>query len=265
MIDNAHFWETPILLSEQHWQAIQLGDLTLYLRRHGEEMLLAEHYQPAALPSLEPQFSPVTELPAAVKIKQRISDLQPICAVRLRPQLADRAYQVTAQTPLQLVPGSKALLYVRTPVWLQLYAVDDERLLAEQPVVTPMLSWIGPNTIEGKICYTTRSAAPNDLSEVSNSPHRVTTALELVNDGEKAIAVERLSLPVPQLAIFELASGALWSESVRIRFEAQQGHAAVVTGKTPPEQLGEAQPRAQAREKLQSGRLRTAIGMVLGA
>jgi hypothetical protein len=255
-------WSKAAAQFTENWVKISYGELDLYISQQEHELLVCHEYRRAETVLDWPEREELAELPGHLKPARRIAYSQASANYRFEPKMADIAYQVLPEIPLSLHPGNRHKLYVRTPVWLQLIA-DSDALLLEYPLIEPMLSWVGSSPIQGHVCYTARTKAPSQLDKVSTAPHRVTTALTLVNETSEVLQVERFSLPVPYLSVYSLDNGSLWSETIELRFEKGSGDAAVTTGKRPPEEMGNARLLSQPRSVAQSNRIRSAIDMIL--
>ncbi|MGB0732736.1 MAG: hypothetical protein ACPGPF_03185 [Pontibacterium sp.] len=250
-------------LAEEQWYSIELGDLLFYIMKSENIYSIATDYQPAKAPSLFKAITPISHLPDSVEIKQKIysaDDERPYLSL----QLADKPYEVNPAADINIAPHAKLILYVSTPVWLQINTQGENLCLAEYPTVSPRLSWVGASTTEGSLCYSTDSTAPSVFSQVKHNYHRALTALELINDGNKPIKIDRLSLPLPILSLYRTTQDSFWTESVRYRIHPESGETTVVAGSKPPEEVGETTKIASARDTSKTSRFRTAMNLILG-
>jgi hypothetical protein len=165
----------------------------------------------------------------------------------LRPRLADRPFAVRPRTAFQLLAGDEITLFVSTPVWVEIRLLEPERPIAELPVLRPSDSWFGADTMQGELCYATRTSARLSLDEQPALSHRAITPLILRNRASSALSIERLLLPVPQLALYTDGDGRLWTTSATLTREADAQHAEFGISDTPPEQARSAQRLAEPR------------------
>lgn len=254
----------PIDISDGAWHSTALGDLLLYISRKGEEYNIAKEYQSPHLASLCKPLSVIGGLPEGTQVEERFylqsdSDI-PVFSL----QLADKPYQVKPAALVKIAPHSRLVLYVSTPLWLQVRSPSCGEVLAEYPAVRPRMSWVGSNTIEGSLCYSSQTSAPSNLSEVRHTKHRALTALELVNDGNKVLVIDRLSLPLNILSLYICNKNEYWTESVRYRVNPDTGETTIVASQKPPEQLGEALQISEARSQNRASRFRTAMSLIMG-
>ena len=250
-------------LPKDTWHSMFLGDLMLFMQRNKNELLIAYAYQNKDSAPLCQTLSAVESLPEAVILKERIYlGNEEGLAVQL--QLADKPYQVKADTPIRIGPKGRLVLYVSTPLWVQMKSLENQSVISEYPAVIPRFSWVGSNTTEGDLCYSTKTAAPSEFEEVNRHAHRAVTALEIINDSSNSLTIERLSLPLNILNLFFSTDLGYWTESVRFRFDSALGETTVVTSQRPPEEIGECKKVTIARNSGKPSRFRTAMNLIMG-
>lgn len=253
----------PLNLEKDIWHSMFLGDLMLFIQRNKNELLIAfEHQNKDSISLLKP-LAVVKSLPKNVPLQERIY-LGEEEDVALQLQLADKPYQVKADTPIKIGPKGRLVLYVSTPLWVQVKSLESQAVIREYPAVIPRLSWVGSNTTEGSLCYSTKTAAPSDFLKVNRHAHRAVTALEIINDSSHSLVIERLSLPVNILNLFLSPKLGYWTESVRFRFDSSIGETTVVTSQKPPEEIGDCKKVTTARNSGKSSRFRTAMNLIMG-
>lgn len=143
--------------------------------------------------------------------------------VTLSAALADRAVITRPESPFHLPPGQEAWVYVGSPVWLQLAAGTDATPLLDAPIFRPSDTWFGPTTMEGELCYATRSYLRMNLEGLPRRPHRAITAARIINSAETPLDLQWLKLPVGHLELYAEDNGDLWTQDVT--FEREGGHA----------------------------------------
>jgi len=251
-------------LLESQWYWIQLGDLFFYMMKKNNAYWIAVDYQSPSEPALYQPLEPIQQLPEHIEVKEKIYLSGNAASPVITFQLADMSYQVNPAADVKLAPKSRLVLYVSTPLWLQLKLPDNDKVLTEYPTVIPRLSWVGTNTTDGSLCYSTRTSAPSVFSEVKQYRHRALTALELVNSGDQLLTIDRLSLPLNILGLYHTSTGGFWTESVRYRINPEAGETTIVAAPKPPEELGDTQVISKARTANKSNRFRTAMNMIMG-
>lgn len=180
------------------------------------------------------------------------------------PLLADRPVVSRPELPLFVPPQQSITLYVSSPLWLQLRGGDQAVLLREMPVVRPSDTWSGPLTELGGLCYHSSTMALTSLDDFPFSPWRAVTPIRFANRADDTVAVERLSLPVPYLSLFQAPDGTLWTQAVELEHRADAALNLAQLGSRPPREAGGAQRLAAARSHADRNLLAKAFGSLFG-
>lgn len=179
------------------------------------------------------------------------------------PALADRPVVARPEMPLRILAGDELRLFVSTPLWLRVLAGEPPgELLLDLPIERPSDSWFGPSTREGELVYATRTRAWLDLETFEVRAHRAITEIVVRNLDHAPLALERLNLPVPHLALYCDSQGRVWSERVRID-RARVGPAEIHFDHQPPISAGECGLVAPARQPVGDNVLRRALSSLL--
>jgi hypothetical protein len=184
--------------------------------------------------------------------------------LRVRPTLADRPVISRPVTPFHLPAGEEATLFVSSPLWLGLAAGEPARDLTEIAIQRPSDTWFGPSSREGQLCYDSRTQGRLHLEDVPRRPHRAVTRVVVRNDGEDALRLERLSLPVPYLAVFAADDGLLWTTPVTLVRDRSGEMGTVKIHERPPKEAGGAELLSPPREKAGHGSLVRALSALFG-
>lgn len=174
--------------------------------------------------------------------------------VALRPALADRPVVARPEHPLSVLPGESVTLYLSTPLWVRVVLVDSDRQLLEGPSHRMSDTWFGPSTREGELCYATRTAGRLQLDKLPLRLHRALTPLQIRNRAKDTLALERVQLPAPHLALYRTADDVLWTEAVTMTRREGDDGAAVRIKDGPPSDVDEAsllqEPRTPSTQGL---------------
>ena len=182
--------------------------------------------------------------------------------VQLVPMLADRMVVVRPEIPFNIIGGQKVRIFVRTPIWLSVETGRDKIKLSEAPVERMSDTWFGPSTVEGQLCYAARTHGVMDINEVTKVRHRAITVINIENEGKEAMYVERLNVPVKNLALYADGEGYFWSDSVRVTVDHEKSVSDFkIAGK--PEIAGKLEPVSPAREKISSSLFSRARGYLV--
>lgn len=175
-------------------------------------------------------------------------------SLQLHPALADRAVVVRPEAPLFLGPGGEVTFLVSTPVWVQARLEGAGKALWEAPSFRPSDTWFGPTPREGELCYASRTRARLERAASPATHARAATALTLINQGADATRIDRVSLPMPRLALYEDGDGLLWTETLTVTRSTGGELAEVTLGRgDPPRCVGGtriAEPRSADRDNV---------------
>ncbi len=180
------------------------------------------------------------------------------------PLLADRPVVSRPELPLFVPPQQSITLYVSSPLWLQLRGGAQAALLREMPIVRSSDTWSGPLIEEGGLCYHASTLALTSLDGFPFSPWRAVTPIRLINRAEDTVAVERLSLPVPYLSLFQAPDGTLWTQAVELEHRAATALTLAQLGSRAPTEAGAAQRLAAPRSRADRNLLAKAFGSLFG-
>ncbi|NVB39952.1 hypothetical protein G6O69_19060 [Pseudenhygromyxa sp. WMMC2535] len=238
----------------------QIGPLELWITRLRGEWQVVSRWSEDPL---EPQVvvaEPCAEGPPEDLERRRFLVAGENNRLRLTPRVADRAMVTRPETPVIIPAGQRTTVYVATPVWVELAAGEPLLTFAEIPTWRPSSTWLGENTLEGRLCYATRTLARLALEGVAVLGPRVATCLEINNAHREPLRIERIALPLPQMSIFVDEQDALWTEVATVNYD-PSGNAPAKFGVAPPAGAGSTTRVSDPREDRSSN----AVGRVLAA
>lgn len=134
--------------------------------------------------------------------------------ILIQPRLADRPVVARPEHPLLIPPGDGADVFVSSPLWVGLELPSPSRLLVEIPTTRPSDTWIGNDTRNGQVAYASRTVARLTPENLPFWPHRAVTRISIHNRNSTVLAVERLSIPAPNLALYIDTKGVFWTPAV---------------------------------------------------
>jgi hypothetical protein len=221
----------------RHWR---IGSLSMWVTRLEHEWQVAHRWSTDPFDdTFELERSDV-EIPAELE-RRRYLFVDAGKHLRLTPRVADRPVVARPEQPLIIPAGESATLYVASPLWIELAVGDPPRTFAELPIWRMSSTWFGEDTLEGSLCYATRSRVI--LEPRPTRGLRVATSVDLRNACNITLRVQRLALPLPQMSVFCDANDELWTEATRVAYDPE-----VVA----PAQLESAPPREAGSTKLVS-------------
>jgi hypothetical protein len=226
----------------------QVGPLDLLFQRAWGEWQLA-HQGGDDVQSLTSSFALVDEKPLAELQGVRRAVLSGgATGVELMPATADRAVVTQPEKPIEIMPRDEAVLYVGSPIWVQVSSVEPRQRLFDLPIQRPSDTWFGPPTNHGELCYANRVHCRLRLEDVPFRPHRALTRITVTNDTEERLVIERIKLPVVHLQLYASA-GRLWTEDVVLRRAAHFGGVDAEFVDGPPRHASDAVPVGERRAK----------------
>ncbi|MFO0750516.1 MAG: hypothetical protein U1F43_33335 [Myxococcota bacterium] len=213
-------WLTPFRLDEGETASFRIASFALQVERRAREWRvvtattsdLAAQEVDIRIPDATRGPIPFTqELTRARFAFDASSD-----GLRLRPRLADRTMVVRPADPLYLLPGATVDVFVSTVLWIVLELAPGGVVLIDRPAHRPSDTWFGPTTQQGELAYASRTSARLDPRELPRRAHRATTRIRLTNTGKAARSLARVMLPAPELELWQLPSGMLWTQTVEL-------------------------------------------------
>lgn len=238
-------WWGEFEIPRESWRRWRVGPLSLWVLGLDDEWRLAYEEEAAEAaaeadrPSSEPPESATVERIAAARLGGRLI---------VTPALGDRSIVTRPETSFRLAAGGAVDLYVGTSVWLRLESAEPRHLLLDVPTRRPSDSWFGPSTTEGELCYAGRTSARLRRHNLPLSPHHAVTRVRLTNRASDPLQLERLNLPVPNLALFADAEARLWTQALSVERDADGKLAKVRIEDRPPAEAEAAERLSEPRE-----------------
>lgn len=179
--------------------------------------------------------------------------------LRILPVFPDRPLVVKPEHPFTLLRRAEARVYTRIPLWVRIEAVDQDRgqgvQLVEIPSERLSETWWG-DFMDGELAYWVRTKARPELRIGLLEPHMAMCTLQLTNRSEDDLRVEKLSLRVEHLSIFEM-DGRLWAEEVHVSYRGEAEGSDITMRDEPPREAAGARELSPARAQTRSFRART--------
>ena len=189
----------------------RIGHLQLWLMRRGSEWLVHADWNDERVirPSWENQPGAPEDVSPARYLFRDAAD-----ALELRPALADRPVIARPRSEVTIPGGNDTTVFIGTPIWVQLREENDRDLLAEFPAERLSLSWFGENTMNGEVCYSTKTSARMALENIPQLVDYALTEVRIRNRTPKPLRFTHIKLPVRSLAVYRGPDGHFVTESV---------------------------------------------------
>jgi hypothetical protein len=180
--------------------------------------------------------------------------------LHVMPVLADRPVITRPVMPFSASAGKTVTFFVSTPLWVSITVNDPPQKLQEIPIQRPSDTWFGPSTLEGELCYASRTYGRINLENVPMRWHRAVTKVFIDNRVNNPLLVERLSLPVPYLSLYATADGSLWTQSVTMVRTRDTGMATLQVRDDLPEEAKDARRVGGPRQTPEKNMIFRAFG-----
>lgn len=240
------WWEAQKVASG-HQLNCRIGTLALTIGRGKDEWTLSSSAVAEEEADARATFN--TSKGSPDEVEERYVHSGDSGQVILAPRLADRSVVMRPRQPVSVLSGQTITLYLSTPIWLEIMVSDPPVLLREIPVLNLSDTWFGPSTREGELCYADRTRARHDPAELPDRAHRAITPLTIQNKATTPLALEKISLPVPMLALYGDEHGKLWTQKVTlIRQEHGELASIQIEGRVPGDDAARtrlAEPRVE--------------------
>lgn len=258
-------WRQPYKLESGQTQYHELGHVQLWVT------LLDLEWQ-VRLRTLEAQGDPSawTErvghvLPSLdVPLQRFIRPENDGGTITFVPAVASLPTVIRPFQPMTIPAGGRCVIYVGTMVWMKVCVGPNETPLTEIPLSTPLMTWVGRNTMEGELCYSSSTFARLVLEAVPKRPWRAVTPVTIINRRSEPLLLERFSLPTPLLSLHQNERAQLWTPGVTVECETDMNSASLRVDTTLLPAAGNCRKVGDAREKSSRGRLVRAFDRMFG-
>ncbi len=169
-------------------------------------------------------------------------------SVEIIPRTADRPVVTRPDSPFYIPPGEETVMFVGSPLWVAVETVEPRHSLIDMPLVRPSDTWFGPSTQDGGLCYASKTFCRLRVEDLQYRPHRAVTAVTIKNEASDVLALERLNLPVNQLALYAGSDGRLWTQDVQLERSEGGEYAKQTIENTPPRFVDQPRFLSPARE-----------------
>lgn len=243
-------WWGRYTLEESTAGCWRIGPCKLLIQRLQREWRVSHWYSKDPFDSTVELTIPVlTPSEPADAVVNRFSIRKTSQVLTITPALADRAMVVRPEAPLYIMGGEESILYINTAVWIRVQTGEPAKQLHELPSFRPSDTWFGSSTLEGELCYASRTTGRLHLEELPFRPHRAVTPIRIVNRAKDALLVERIKLPIQYLSLYQTPDHALWTPAVTLTRESSGEFASLQISKGAPAEARKAERVSEPRQK----------------
>lgn len=246
-VRRANWWGAfPIEVgSTIHWV---LGGLDLSITRYTTEWEIDHGWARAIgvtdseeLWSRKPMVHTESERISNSEHHARISCQRTSDQLTISPKMANRSLVSRPWDVLQIPPGETTTLFIGAPLWLKIQFSSQENHFLEIPIRRHSDTWFGPSPMTGELCYAGRTHAFTDPERLLNRPYRALVPVEISNQDETPLKLERINLPVPHLNLYRDMNGVFWGQGLTITREQGTNNAKIRVDEGTPAFAGEAE------------------------
>tara|TARA_R100000322_G_scaffold135550_2_gene91458 strand:- start:39 stop:836 length:798 start_codon:yes stop_codon:yes gene_type:complete len=225
-------WWEPVDIEVEQIRHYAVGPVSVYLQRRQSEWLLAWENFPDSEDYYRVISEAVSEIPQHLTVNRYVFQ-RPPRRFRLKPRLLDRPIVVKTNQPVRIPSGESITFFISSPVCVSVELQDPDTVLQELDTLRLSDTWFGPSTRVGELCYATKTHARNEKSDMPLRPHRAVTPVNIRNQSDAILAIEKLSIPVPFLRVYGHADGTLWTEPVSLEHTEDNQLAKMEIGRQP--------------------------------
>lgn len=244
-------WGDRPLPARGETQRLRVGPLTVWMRGAGDEIRIA-FFRPNGT------GESFVESPRDATWSRWALPDGP-CHLRIAPAFPDRPLVVKSEHPFTLMRRARVRIYGRVPAWVRVELVTDPggqaAFLTEIPTVALSDTWWG-DFKDGELAYWLVTPGLRELTPDLFEEHTVLSTVQLDNLSGDDLRVEKLSLRVEHLSIFE-KDGWLWAEEVRVEYFGEDEGTEIRMDDLPPREAAGAREITAARHRSKSLRART--------
>ncbi|MDZ7799752.1 MAG: hypothetical protein U5K81_03015 [Trueperaceae bacterium] len=244
-------WWEPCRFEIGEVRRWRIGPITVHAERHAREWRVWHQGGDDPLDDTLEVAAPESRNEASTRgeaTAMRYAFAQAPPRVALEPRLADRPMIVRPAEGVVVAANESTQLYVSTPLWASVTTLDPRHALREMPCYRPSDTWFGPDTVDGELCYASRTTGRTDLEALPMRPHRAVTPIRIEESAGVPLPVERLKVPVDLLPLYATDRG-LWTPRVTLVRGASGDVADVRIDKEPPRMAGNARRIAEPRRR----------------
>ena len=225
---------------------LRFGPLELYIEKNEQELQIKWSSSNDWLDSAFHYEYPFKgHLPENLLQHKRFAYSSPLEKIKVTPCLGEKPFVARPQTPLMILPGHNAKIFLSTPMSLR---IAGDRVFDEIPVMERSQTWFGESVTRGELCFFTNIYAALREEDLPFRPHRAMTHVNIQNRSQNPIPVDRLKIPVPAFSLFQRDSGRFVTSSLDVRCDSK----GVVRDLKirPPSGLSSLVPIAEPRQKV---------------
>ncbi len=250
----------PVTLEQERDYYLYIGPLILWIRRSGDEWLLASGQRTDDAPT---EASAVAgEKPEEIEWTRFVL-AEESTTVQLLPVLPDRAVVVGSETAVKILPGNRALFFVSVPVWIRVTVVGKKKkrtALTEIETVKLSNTWFG-DPMTGELGYSLTTSACRNLEDSVPVSYRAVCPVLVKNAASEPLDFQKLCIHVENLRVYG-GSERLWTNEVTITYTGSDQPALLDFSARPPAREEECSLLSEERIPVNKSLLKKGVGIL---
>lgn len=246
-------WWGPHQL-QQNETVFKIGPLHLRFQSVGNELTVSWARNQSWLGTQEEAFRPDEKAYRYIFPSSRNE-------ISLLPSLPDRSVSTRFPTPLRVLPHDEIRFFVASPLWVQLKPTQDAPPF-DIPTWRLSDTWFGPPT-SGELGYSGLLPAYFTPSQLPHRNDLAITPVNVKNEGEETLVIERLSIPSDRLALYHSDDLGFWTDAITVEHNSLLELSNVQYHRCPPKEAKSsrqvAAPRIGEHESMSVSRVFNAL------
>lgn len=246
--EKATEWWGNFTLEESQSKFWRVGEAIIYIDRFTHEWHIG-----STLTNQEPELLKDNEKPKPPdNMQSKTFTFTTQAEIKLRPVLPRYSLASKLETPLYIPGGEQVLLYISSPVWVQITTSNNRVILDEIPTHPLSLTWFGENTIDGELCFAGNTYCSSQLKYVPAGADRIVSPMLIKNQSKKILCLEKINVPLPYLSVYSDMHNFLWTEQLTVYNEGEDPPLVQVS-KGPPKAMRDIKLISRGRMEFRSG------------
>lgn len=254
-------WWSDFTFTKNQHRYWQLGNCILGIQRAPQQWRIAYEYFEELEPEIKCGVTKLTHIDSDSLTFKYYTTTQTAEKIYLTPVLADRPQVSRPEVPFYISGSSQVQLYVSSPAWVRI--ATSQQILQEIPTQRLSDTWFGENTLEGQLCYASRTRCRTELDKENLHPLRVLTQVTIANHTEQNFLVQRIKLPLPSLSIYANEKNNLWTENLVIEITSTTEGMLSRIENSAPENVGQIELISGPRIMVKSNRIIDIFSQIL--
>ncbi len=147
--------------------------------------------------------------------------------LQLLPNLPNQPVVIKPEIPFTIMAGMNLDIYVKIPLWIQLYSssVKPENLLFEMSTTELSLTWFGDPT-NGELAYSLQSDIIQKVPDNGSLTDEAICPINIRNDSLSILNFQRLSIDTNELNVYA-NQNLLCTNEVKVKFKGEEQNSEV--------------------------------------